>query len=285
MNEIIEDCKEKGYSKALTDFLIDFLKKVPKAYLKRATEAIKSAKICLVDSNDNFNKLISDTAINEFGYELTDEGYITTCKDGAYIPIIDFPNLSIRRTVVVKVNNINYLDASDKQKILHQLFHLFRSYSGKKLSSDKDNIIVHSGVMITKVPLDNKIDYKHSVKENYQCEENFVDYLVNYFDILIDFGNIDVNLLKAYNELISGKKFYIYIQEKRVELLLLYLSLLVVNGIYQGDIMNSLFSDDVDFLRRIEEISGKDKREMFSKIYSSLKNDDSMIDEIRNFAI
>ena len=285
MNEIIEDCKEKGYSKALTDFLIDFLKKVPETYLKRATETIKSTQICLVDSNDNFNKLISDIAINKLGYELTDEGYITTCKDGTYIPIIDFPELSIRRTIIVKVNNVNYLDTSDKQKILHQLFHLFRSYSGKKLSSDNDNIIVHSGVMRTKVPVNNKINYEHVERENYECEENFIDYLVAYFDILIGLGNIDVNLLGAYNEIIRGKGFNIYSKEKKDELLRLYLGLRVINGVYHGDIMNALFSDDVDFLRRIEEMSGKDKRDEFYKMYSSIEIDDSMADEIREFAM
>ena len=49
--------------------------------------------------------------------------------------------------------------------------------------------------------------------------------------------------------------------------------------------MNSLFSENIDFLKQIEVASGKDKRESFSKIYSSLKIDASMLDEVRKFTL
>lgn len=291
MESIYEFCKNNGYSSSLTNYIIElfltFSAKASKKDSQNFVNALFSTKIVLVNSLESFVKIINDYLKEKIGYEMSSIEKLMMIysfrQKGIYLPLPNLETKNISRLIVARVNKENeIISDEDKKTLSHEIFHLLRSYSDNEFEYFNETLHLKSGVITTLIPLQNrKIDYPNSRKENVQIEENFVDFLGRKYGALIQIDSID-NVFESLKEKIgNGEVFLNLSSDEKNEILTLFLNLLLIVRVYNGNITSSLNSSNADFLKIIEDSYGKESALLFQNIYSrSFQTDESVLQEV-----
>ena len=200
------------------------------------------------------------------------------CAPGIYLPIPNIKSNSISRTIVVRVNKTGELICDeDKISLSHEIFHLLRSYGDSEIINSSSEVTLKSGVIVTKIPIiDGVLDYLNGTKQNVQCEENFVGFLGEKYNLIsqMNIGAVYDRLQEIVN---SGENFNSLSSNDKNEILTLYLNLLLLIKVYNGDIFNSLNSKNADFLEGIKILYGDQTKQLFQSIYSKRFYDESIL--------
>lgn len=286
MNKLLEYCKSNGYSLSLTNFLVDLFDNYSTNTSIDEQEnflnALINTKIVLVGSMEEFIITIKNKLYDEIGYEMSsgEELAITYIyrQKGIYLPIPNIKSNSISRTIVVRVNKTGELICDeDNITLSHEIFHLLRSYGDSEIINSNNEVTLKSGVIVTKIPIiDGVLDYLNGTKQNVQCEENFVGFLGEKYNLIsqVNIGAVFDRLQKIVN---SGENFNSFHPDDKNEILTLYLNLLLLIKVYNGDIFNSLNSKNADFLEGIKILYGDQTKKLFQSIYSKSFYDESIL--------
>ena len=286
MNKLLECCKSNGYSLSLTNFLVDLFDNYSTNTSIDEQEnflnALINTKIVLVGSIEEFIITIKNKLYDEIGYEMSsgEELAITYIyrQKGIYLPIPNIKSNSISRTIVVRVNKTGELICDeDNISLSHEIFHLLRSYGDSEIINSSSEVTLKSGVIVTKIPIiDGVLYYLNGTKQNVQCEENFVGFLGEKYN-LISQMNIGAAFDRLQEIVNSGENFNSLSSNDKNEILTLYLNLLLLIKVYNGDIFNSLNSKNADFLEGIKILYGDQTKQLFQSIYSKRFYDESIL--------
>ena len=286
MNKLLEYCKSNGYSLSLTNFLVDLFDNYSTNTSIDEQEnflnALINTKIVLVGSIEEFIITIKNKLYDEIGYEMSDGEELAMTymyrQKGIYLPIPNIKSNSISRTIVVRVNKTGELICDeDNISLSHEIFHLLRSYGDSEIINSSSEVTLKSGVIVTKIPIiDGVLDCLNGTKQNVQCEENFVGFLGEKYNLIsqMDIGATFDRLQEIVN---SGEKFNSLSSNDKNEILTLYLNLLLLIKVYNGDIFNSLNSKNADFLEGIKILYGDQTKQLFQSIYSKSFYDESIL--------
>lgn len=289
MNKLLEYCKSNGYSLSLTNFLVDLFDNYSTNTSIDEQEnflnALINTKIVLVGSIEEFIKTIKNKLYDEIGYEMsTGEELAMTYiyrQKGIYLPIPNIKSNSISRTIVVRVNKTGELICGeDNISLSHEIFHLLRSYGDSEIINSNNEVTLKSGVIVTKIPIiDGVLDYLNGTKQNVQCEENFVGFLGEKFNLIsqMNIGAVFDRLQEIVN---SGEIFNSLSSNDKNEILTLYLNLLLLIKVYNGNVFNSLNSKNADFLEGIKILYGDQTKQLFQSIYSKGFYDESILTQL-----
>lgn len=291
MDLIYEYCKNNGYSQSLTNFIIElflsFSSKSSKEDLQNFIKALLSTKIVLVNCLEHFVRIINDYTKEKIGYEMSSGEQLMMIysfrQKGIYLPLPNFEAKNINRLIVARVSKENEITSDEDKTILaHEIFHLLRSYGDNEFEYINGTLHSKSGVITTLIPFQNgKFDYLNSRKENVQSEENFVDFLGKKYENLFQIDSID-NVFESLKEKIGNEEVFLKLSSgEKNEILTLYLNLLLIVRVYNGNITSSLNSSKSDFLKIIEDSYGKESALLFHNIYSrTFQNDESVLQEV-----
>lgn len=291
MEIIYEYCKNNGYSLSLTNYIIElFLSFSAKASTKDSQNFVKallSTKVVLVDSLEGFVRIINDYTKEKIEYEMSSSEKLMMIysfrQKGIYLPLPNLETKNISRLIVARVSKENEITSEeDKTTLSHEIFHLLRSYGDNEFEYINETLHSKSGVITTLIPLQNgKIDYPNSRKENVQSEENFVNFLGRKYSTLFQIDSID-NVFESLKEKIgNGEVFLNLSSDEKNEILTLYLNLLLIVRVYNGNITSSLNSSNADFLKIIEDSYGKESALLFHNIYSRpFQTDESVLQDV-----
>lgn len=286
MNKLLEYCKSNGYSLSLTNFLVDLFDKYSTNTSIDEQEnflnALINTKIVLVGSIEEFIITLKNKLYDEIGYEMSSVEELAMTymykQKGIYLPIPNIKSNSISRTIVVRVNKTGELICDeDNISLLHEIFHLLRSYGDSEIINSNNEVTLKSGVIVTKIPIiDGVLDYLNGTKQNVQCEENFVGFLGEKYN-LISQMNIGVVFDRLQEIVNSREKINILPPNDKNEILTLYLNLLLLIKVYNGNISNSLNSKNADFLEGIKVLYDDQTKQLFQSIYSKRFYDESIL--------
>ena len=286
MNKLLEYCKSNGYSLSLTNFLVDLFDNYSTNTSIDEQEnflnALINTKIVLVGSIEEFIITIKNKLYDEIGYEMSSGEELAMTymyrQKGIYLPIPNIKSNSISRTIVVRVNKTGELICDeDNISLSHEIFHLLRSYGDSEIINSSSEVTLKSGVIVTKIPIiDGVLDYLNGTKQNVQCEENFVGFLGEKYNLIsqMNIGAVFDRLQEIVN---SGENFNSLSSNDKNEILTLYLNLLLLIKVYNGDIFNSLNSKNADFLEDIKILYGDQTKQLFHSIYSKRFYDESIL--------
>jgi hypothetical protein len=286
MNKLLEYCKSNGYSLSLTNFLVDLFDNYSTntsiAEQENFLNALINTKIVLVGSIEEFIITIKNKLYDEIGYEMSSGEELAMTymyrQKGIYLPIPNIKSNSISRTIVVRVNKTGELICDeDNISLSHEIFHLLRSYGDSEIINSSSEVTLKSGVIVTKIPIiDGVLDYLNGTKQNVQCEENFVGFLGEKYNLIsqMNIGAVFDRLQEIVN---SGENFNSLSSNDKNEILTLYLNLLLLIKVYNGDIFNSLNSKNADFLEGIKILYGDQTKQLFQNIYSKRFYDESIL--------
>lgn len=286
MNKLLEYCKSNGYSLSLTNFLVDLFDNYSTNTSIDEQEnflnALINTKIVLVGSIEEFIITIKNKLYDEIGYEMSSGEELAMTymyrQKGIYLPIPNIKSNSISRTIVVRVNKTGELICDeDNISLSHEIFHLLRSYGDSEIINSSSEVTLKSGVIVTKIPIiDGVLDYLNGTKQNVQCEENFVGFLGEKYTLIsqMNIGAVFDRLQEIVN---SGENFNSLSSNDKNEILTLYLNLLLLIKVYNGDIFNSLNSKNADFLEDIKILYGDQTKQLFQSIYSKSFYDESIL--------
>ncbi len=286
MNKLLEYCKSNGYSLSLTNFLVDLFDKYSTNTSIDEQEnflnALINTKIVLVGSIEEFVITLKNKLYDEIGYEMSSVEELAMTymykQKGIYLPIPNIKSNSISRTIVVRVNKTGELICDeDNISLSHEIFHLLRSYGDSEIINSNNEVTLKSGVIVTKIPIiDGVLDYLNGTKQNVQCEENFVGFLGEKYN-LISQMNIGVVFDRLHEIVNSREKINILPPNDKNEILTLYLNLLLLIKVYNGNISNSLNSKNADFLEGIKVLYDDQTKQLFQSIYSKRFYDESIL--------
>lgn len=286
MNKLLEYCKSNGYSLSLTNFLVDLFDNYSTNTSIDEQEnflnALINTKIVLVGSIEEFIITIKNKLYDEIGYEMSSGEVLAMTymyrQKGIYLPIPNIKSNSISRTIVVRVNKTGELICDeDNISLSHEIFHLLRSYGDSEIINSSSEVTLKSGVIVTKIPIiDGVLDYLNGTKQNVQCEENFVGFLGEKYNLIsqMNIGAVFDRIQEIVN---SGENFNSLSSNDKNEILTLYLNLLLLIKVYNGDIFNSLNSKNADFLEDIKILYGDQTKQLFQSIYSKCFYDESIL--------
>ena len=286
MNKLLEYCKSNGYSLSLTNFLVDLFDNYSTNTSIDEQEnflnALINTKIVLVGRIEDFIITIKNKLYDEIGYEMSSGEELAMTymyrQKGIYLPIPNIKSNSISRTIVVRVNKTGELICDeDNISLSHEIFHLLRSYGDSEIINSSNEVTLKSGVIVTKIPIiDGVLDYLNGTKQNVQCEENFVGFLGEKYNLIsqMNIGTVFDRLQEIVN---SGENFNSLSSNDKNEILTLYLNLLLLIKVYNGDIFNSLNSKNADFLEDIKILYGDQTKQLFQSIYSKRFYDESIL--------
>ncbi len=286
MNKLLEYCKSNGYSLSLTNFLVDLFDSYSTNTSIDEQEnflnALINTKIVLVGSIEEFIITIKNKLYDEIGYEMSSGEELAMTymyrQKGIYLPIPNIKSNSISRTIVVRVNKTGELTCDeDNISLRHEIFHLLRSYGDSEIINSNSEVTLKSGVIVTKIPIiDGILDSFNGTKQNVQCEENFVGFLGEKYN-LISQMNIGAAFDRLQEIVNGGENFNNLHPDDKNEILTLYLNLLLLIKVYNGNIFNSLNSKNADFLEGIKILYGDQTKKLFQNIYSKRFYDESIL--------
>lgn len=291
MNKLIEYCKNSGYSLSLTNFLVDLFNNYSANASASEQEnffnALINTKIVLAGSLEEFINTVKDKLHDEIGYNMSNGEELAMTymyrQKGIYLPIPNIKTNSISRTIVVRVNKTGELTIDDDNVSLsHEIFHLLRSYADSEIVNNNNEVTIKSGVIVTKIPIiDGALDYFNGKKENVQSEENFVNFLGEKYSLI---SQMKVSaIFERLQEIVkSGDIFNNLPSNEKNEMLILYLNLLLLIKVYNGNITSSLNSKNADFLERIKVLYGEQSKQLFQSIYTRQFYDESILIQLDN---